>query len=131
MASINLILQGTKNPAVIYIRLRDGRKVDIKAKTNYHINPADWDEKEQRPVKKLLKNIDYANLDTDLSGLKISLLTEYNKSKTGSSWWSYQLIDAYAANNLKDPRSDGTIVPVGLVPVQSDSTRKGVRSYNN
>jgi hypothetical protein len=39
MASINLILQGTKNPSVIYIRLRDSRKLDIKAKTNYHINP--------------------------------------------------------------------------------------------
>ena len=52
MASLNFILQGTKNPAVIYIRLRDGRKLDIKAKTNYHINPEDWDEKEQRPLKK-------------------------------------------------------------------------------
>ena len=81
MASINLILQGTKNPAVIYIRLRDGRKLDIKAKTNYHINPEDCDEKEQRPNKKLLKNIDFANLDTDLSRFKNSLLTEYNKCK--------------------------------------------------
>lgn len=52
MASLNFILQGTKNPAVIYIRLRDGRKLDIKAKINYHINPEDWDEKEQRPLKK-------------------------------------------------------------------------------
>ena len=56
MASINLLLQSKKNPAVIYIRLRDGRTLDIKAKTNYHIDPANWDEAEQRPTKKALKN---------------------------------------------------------------------------
>ena len=55
MASINLILQSKKNPAVIYIRLRDGRALDIKTKTNFHIDPANWDTVEQRPLKKLLK----------------------------------------------------------------------------
>lgn len=81
MASINLLLQSKKNPAVIYIRLRDGRTLDIKAKTNYHIDPANWDEAEQRPTKKALKDIDNANLDTDLATLKNELLKEYNKSK--------------------------------------------------
>ena len=61
MASINFLLQSTKNPAVIYIRLRDGRTLDIKAKTNYHIAPINWDIKEQRPTKKALKDIDIAN----------------------------------------------------------------------
>ena len=109
MASINLILQGTKNPAVIYIRLRDGRKLDIKAKTNYHINPENWDEKEQRPVKKLLKNIDYANLDTDLSGLKVSLLTEYNKSK------GVKTIDSKWLNEFINPTEPASKYPVNLV----------------
>jgi integrase len=81
MASINLILQSKKNPAVIYIRLRDGRTLDIKAKTNYHIDPANWDDVEQRPIKKLLKDIEFANLDTDLATLKNALLKEYNNSK--------------------------------------------------
>ena len=109
MASINLILQGTKNPAVIYIRLRDGRKLDIKAKTNYHINPENWDEKEQRPVKKLLKNINYANLDTDLSGLKVSLLTEYNKSK------GVKKIDSQWLNEFINPTKTASKYPVNLV----------------
>jgi integrase len=74
-------LQSKNNPAVIYIRLRDGRNTDVKAKTNYHIDPELWDSKEQRPSKKALKNIDYANLDTDLQDLKNNLLKEYNKSK--------------------------------------------------
>lgn len=81
MASIYLLVQSKKNPAVIYIRLRDGRSIDIKAKTNYHINPIDWDDTEQRPTKKALRDIDVANLDTDLSELKNNLLKEYNKRK--------------------------------------------------
>jgi hypothetical protein len=32
---------------VIYVRLRDGRTLDIKAKTNYHIDPVNWDDAEQ------------------------------------------------------------------------------------
>ncbi len=81
MASIYLLVQSKKNPAVIYIRLRDGRSIDIKAKTNYHINPIDWDYTEQRPTKRALRDIDIANLDTDLSDLKNNLLKEYNKRK--------------------------------------------------
>ena len=81
MASINLLLQSKKKPAVIYIRLRDGRTLDVKAKTNYHIDPANWDEVEQRPLKKLLKMVDFANLDTDLATLKNDLLREYNNRK--------------------------------------------------
>ena len=52
MASINFILQSTKNPAVIYIRLRDGRTLDIKAKTNFHIAPINWDIKNNDQLKK-------------------------------------------------------------------------------
>ena len=81
MASINLLLQSKISPAVIYIRLRDGKNIDLKAKTNYNIDPANWDASNQRPVKRLLKDIDYANLDTTLSALQNNLLKEYNKSK--------------------------------------------------
>lgn len=81
MATINLLLQSKKNLAAIYIRLRDGREIDVKAKTNYHINPKDWDKSKQRPLRKLLKDIDYANLDTDLTAIKNDLLKEYNKRK--------------------------------------------------
>ena len=81
MASIYLLLQSKKSPAVIYLRLRDGRTLDIKAKTNYHIDPINWDEVEQRPTKKALKDIHIANLDTDLADLKNDLLKEYNQSK--------------------------------------------------
>lgn len=81
MASINLLLQSKKSPAAIYIRLRDGRELDLKAKTNFHIDPADWDPKQQRPLKKLLKDVYYANLDTELSELKNDVLKIYNNGK--------------------------------------------------
>jgi len=81
MAAINFIIQSKINPANIYIRLRDGREIDIKVKTNLLINPEYWDAKEQRPIKKLLKDIDYANLNTDLQEIKTNLLKEYNRNK--------------------------------------------------
>ena len=44
MARVKYFIQTTKSPAKIYIRLRDGRKIDAKAKTNFVINPSDWNE---------------------------------------------------------------------------------------
>lgn len=97
MASIYLLLQSKKSPAVIYIRLRDGRTLDIKAKTNYHIDPINWDETEQRPTKKAIKDIAFANLDTDLRDLKNNLLKEYNKSK------GIKIIDAQWLKDFVNP----------------------------
>lgn len=81
MATINLLIQSSKNPATIYIRLRDGKKIDLKAKTNFLINPLDWDKSKQRPLKKLLRDINYANLETDLLAFKNNILIEYVKAK--------------------------------------------------
>jgi hypothetical protein len=44
-----------KSPAVIYVRLRDGRTLDIKAKTNYHIDPVNWDDAEGLQKKAMKK----------------------------------------------------------------------------
>ena len=68
MATIKFLLQSTKNPANIYVSLIDGRKVDVKTKTNFVINPADWSETKQRP--KNLKNEALKNLDSDLQNLR-------------------------------------------------------------
>ena len=45
MAKITFKIQTENNPAAIYVRLRDGRKLDTKAKTNYHIDPKNWSKK--------------------------------------------------------------------------------------
>jgi integrase len=109
MASIYLLLQSKKSPAVIYIRLRDGRTLDIKAKTNYHIDPINWDEAEQRPTKKALKDIHIANLDTDLADLKNDLLKEYNQSK------GKKVVDADWLRNFINPPQEQEKHPDKLV----------------
>ena len=109
MASIYLLLQSKKSPAVIYIRLRDGRNLDIKAKTNYHIDPINWDETEQRPTKKALKDIHIANLDTDLATLKTDLLKEYNNSK------GKKVVDADWLRNFINPPQEQEKHPDKLV----------------
>lgn len=97
MASIQLLLQSKNNPAVIYVRFRDGRNTDIKAKTNFYINPSDWDKVEQRPLKRLLKEPYFANLNTDLIDFKNSLLKYFNMSK------GKQIIDAIWLNDFINP----------------------------
>ena len=42
MATINYIIQGDAKPSKIFIRFKDGRNIDLKAKTNYSINPENW-----------------------------------------------------------------------------------------
>ena len=109
MASIYLLLQSKKSPAVIYMRLRDGRTLDIKAKTNYHIDPINWDEVEQRPTKKALKDIHIANLDTDLADLKNDLLKEYNQSK------GKKVVDVEWLKDFINPKQDEIKHPDKLV----------------
>ena len=42
MASILFLLQTIKNPSQIYVRIRDGREVDVKVKTPFFVDPKDW-----------------------------------------------------------------------------------------
>ena len=49
MATIKFYLQSKKNPAGIYVRLREGRNIDAKAKTNFVLNPSDWNLTKERP----------------------------------------------------------------------------------
>ena len=82
MARIKVLLKSKNNPAPIYIRLSDGRNVDVMAKTNYSINPSDWSSTKQEP--KDLKDIHYANLNSELVALKSNLLKYYNKTNNNS-----------------------------------------------
>ncbi len=78
MARIKLLLKSKNNPAPIYIRLSDGRNIDVMAKTKYNINPSDWSSIKQEP--KDLKDIHNSNLNSDLVTLKSELLKYYNKT---------------------------------------------------
>ena len=78
MATIKFFIQGSTNPSGIYIRVREGRFIDAKAKTKYAINPKDWSDSKGQPRN--LKDETFKKLHQDLSELKDALLTHYNES---------------------------------------------------
>jgi len=78
MATIKFFIQSKNNPAGIYVRLREGRKIDAKAKTKYAINPNDWSAIKGQP--KNLKDESFKKLNEDLTALSTKLLNHYNSS---------------------------------------------------
>jgi len=42
MATINFFIKGIKNPASIYIRLRNGRAADFTISSGFFIDPKHW-----------------------------------------------------------------------------------------
>ena len=107
MATINYFIQSKSNPAGIYVRLREGRNIDAKAKTKYAINPNDWSTTKGQP--KNLKDESFKNLNENLSAFKADLLNHYNKS-----------VDNHTVNSqwLKDfisPPKQVETVPIKLI----------------
>lgn len=78
MASITFLLQSNHNPAGIYIRLREGRILDIKARTRFSIDPEQWSTAKGQP--KNLKSAPMKLLHENLQILSTELLNHYNKS---------------------------------------------------
>jgi len=94
MATIKYYLQSTNNPAGIYVRLREGRSIDAKAKTKYAINSKDWSETKGQP--KNLKDTSFKKLHKDLATLSTDLLNHYNSSvgkNTINSQWLKDFIN--------------------------------------
>ncbi|MBK9477837.1 MAG: tyrosine-type recombinase/integrase [Bacteroidia bacterium] len=88
MATANYYLQSKKNPAVIYVRLRDGKTIDAKAKTNLVVDPDEWSAAKGQP--KSNKEEGLKLLTTKLDKLKGRLFDAYNKrelqDKIDSNW---------------------------------------------
>ena len=78
MATIKFYIQTKNNPAGIYVRLREGRSIDAKAKTKYAIDPDEWSAVKGLP--KNLKDENQKKLNKDLSDFKGDLLNHYNNS---------------------------------------------------
>lgn len=79
MARIKVLLKSKNNPSPIYIRLTDGRNVDVMAKTKYNINPSEWSPAKEQP--KSLNDIHYSNMNSDLFKLKSDLVKYYDDTK--------------------------------------------------
>ena len=77
MATIKYFIQSKNNPAGIYVRLKEGRNIDAKAKTKFAINIDDWSDVKGQP--KNLKDVSFKKLNEELTKLSNDLLNHYNK----------------------------------------------------
>lgn len=107
MATIKFFLQTKNNPAGIYVRLREGRAIDAKAKTNYAVNPKDWST-----AKGQLKNLSdeiFKKLNADLTKLSTDLLNHYN------SCVGKQIINSQWLKDFINPPVQVNAIPTKLV----------------
>ena len=77
MATIKFIVKSTSETASIYVRFKEGRLIDVTAKTNYIVNGNNWTTKNNGQPK-TLKDVRTKQLDTDLKKLSVDLLNHYN-----------------------------------------------------
>ncbi|MES2432186.1 MAG: phage integrase SAM-like domain-containing protein [Bacteroidota bacterium] len=78
MATINFYIQSKSAPAGIYVRLKEGRIIDAKAKTKFAIDPINWSSTKAQP--KNLKDDGFKKLNEDLNTLRKELLAHFNKT---------------------------------------------------
>jgi hypothetical protein len=79
MATIKFIIKSDSETASIYLRFKEGRSIDITAKTNFIINAKDWTSKNNGQPKNL-NEASLKKLNKDLKGLSLDLLSHYNNS---------------------------------------------------
>lgn len=79
MATINFYLKGKKNPSPIYIRVAEGKSIDLWEKVGVYVNPDFWDQKKQQ-LKKFseVNNLDEINIT--IKKLEIFIFEEFNSA---------------------------------------------------
>lgn len=108
--AISFFLQSVKNPASIYVRIREGKEIDAKAKCNLSINPDHFKKGKVKlhknisgataKVKKEIqeKNNSLNNLQKELDGLKTYLTDLLNNRK------DYETINSKWLKNALSPK---------------------------
>ncbi|HWY11163.1 MAG TPA: tyrosine-type recombinase/integrase [Bacteroidia bacterium] len=88
MASIKFIVRGSSETASIHIRFKEGRLIDLTAKTNFIIDSGDWSDAKGQP--KTLKDEGLKSIHSKLTAFKSKLLKHYNetsnKLEINSQW---------------------------------------------
>ncbi len=96
MATIKFLLKSNKNPASIYVRVRQGRAVDVYANTKLLIDPKDWNPKGK---VRNAKNEDLKSLNSRLDTLSASITKALNEADEG------QIIDIKFIKEILFPNS--------------------------
>ena len=107
MATVKFRLVGKNDTSNIYIRVLNGRKLDIQAKTDLFINSKEWQIKPNLPKQSTATN---KNLTTDLLKLKAFILDKFNDGnsnglKINKDWLKHN-IDVYFERITETTQSD-------------------------
>ena len=107
MATVKFRLVGKNNTSNIYIRVLNGRKLDIQAKTDLFINSKEWQIKPNLPKQSTATN---KNLTTDLLKLKAFILDKFNDGnsngfKINKDWLKHN-VDVYFGRITETTQSD-------------------------
>ncbi len=101
--SIKFYIQSEKSPAVIYVRVRNGRAVDAKAKTKLLAELKDWNIDKQVPNKKTENG---KKLELEISKIKTKVIEAINNNdineEINSDWLKGLLNPVSKVNSLSD-----------------------------
>jgi integrase len=116
MPTIKFFIQTKKNPAAIYVRLRDGVSIDCKAKTLFAINPEHWDSSKKKGrsgqgiSKAALRDADLKLLHAKLETFRATLLGYYNQrasvDRIDSGWLKYFIWPTKAKSEVPETLTD-------------------------
>jgi len=107
MATVKFRLVGKNDTSNIYIRILNGRKLDVQAKTELFINSKEWQIKNNLPKQTTTTN---KNLTTDLLKLKTFILDNFNDANSNGidikSDWLKHHIDLHFGRITENKQSD-------------------------
>ena len=107
MATVKFRLVGKNDTSNIYIRVLNGRKLDIQAKTDLFINSKEWQTKNNLPKQSTATN---KNLTTDLLKLKALILDKFNEANsmglTINKDWLKHNVEVYFGRITETTQSD-------------------------
>ena len=98
MATINFFIKGIKNPASIYVRLRNGRSADFTNSSGFFIDPKYWNSTKGE-VKQSALFDDKINLSRDLNNLKNKVIEELNSSSSKGITINKQWLESVISND--------------------------------
>jgi len=104
MATIKFIIRSNSETSSIYVRFKEGRVIDLTAKTKYITNSKDWSATKGQP--KNLNDASFKKLNKDLKDLSIYLLEHYNNS-VGKHTINTQWLKDF----INPPKQTGAIPP--------------------
>jgi integrase len=104
MASIKFLIKGKKNPASVYVRLRNGRQTDLTIATGFLIDPKHWSDVKGEVKQNSLYD-DKLIFNTNLRELKDDIIKQINNAVSSEVEISKEWLET-AVSNYNNPVSE-------------------------